>query len=81
MKGDCYTMKSLVLTSQDARELEKFRGLTVPKPIKPAPKYVPGAKLEPADSGLEGHLVDESGRRLSRAAVPVEDTFSLAVCA
>lgn len=74
-------MKSLVLTSQDARELEKFRGLTVTKPIKPAPKYVPGAKLEPADSGREWHLVDESGRRLSRAAVPVEDTFSLVVCA
>lgn len=74
-------MKSLVLTSQDARELEKFRGLTVTKPIKPAPKYVPGAKLEPSDSGREWHLVDESGRRLSRAAVPVEDTFSIAVCA
>lgn len=29
-------MKSLILTTQDARELDKLGGLTITKPIKPA---------------------------------------------
>ena len=28
MKGDRHTMKSLILTTQDARELDKLGGLT-----------------------------------------------------
>lgn len=33
-------MKSLILTTQDARELDKLGGLTITKPIKPAPRYI-----------------------------------------
>lgn len=33
MKGDRHTMKSLILTTQDARELDKLGGLTITKPI------------------------------------------------
>lgn len=51
-KGDCYTMKALVMTAQDAREFEKLGGLTITKPIKPAPAaYVEGAKMEEAAPG------------------------------
>ena len=46
-KGDCYTMKSIVMTAQDAREFAKLGGLTVTKPIKPAPPYIEGAKMVP----------------------------------
>ena len=45
-------MKALVMTAQDAREFEKLGGLTITKPIKPAPAaYVEGAKMEAAASG------------------------------
>ena len=51
-KGDCYSMKALVMTAQDAREFEKLGGLTITKPIKPAPAaYVEGAKMEEAAPG------------------------------
>jgi len=42
-------MKSLILTAQDARDLEKVGGLTITKPIKNAPPYIEGAyfRLEP----------------------------------
>lgn len=51
-KGDCYTMKAIVMTAQDAREFEKLGGLTITKPIKPAPAaYVEGAKMEEAAPG------------------------------
>ena len=30
-------MKSIIMTAQDAREFEKLGGLTITKPIKPAP--------------------------------------------
>ena len=52
MKGDCYTMKSIIMTAQDAREFEKLGGLTITKPIKPAPvAYVEGAKMEEVSPG------------------------------
>lgn len=38
-------MKSLILTTQDARELDKLGGLTITKPIKPAPRYIEGASF------------------------------------
>ena len=36
-------MKDLILTAQDARELQSLGALTITKPIKPAPPYVEGA--------------------------------------
>lgn len=36
-------MKSLVLSKQDARELEKLGGLTIAKIMRPAPPYIEGA--------------------------------------
>ena len=44
-------MKGLVMTTQDAREFEKLGGLTITKPIKPAPPYIEGAKMEEAAPG------------------------------
>lgn len=45
-------MKALVMTAQDAREFEKLGGLTITKPIKPAPvAYVEGAKMEEVSPG------------------------------
>lgn len=39
-------MKSLIMTAQEARELDELGGLTITKPIKPAPPpYVKGSKL------------------------------------
>lgn len=38
-------MKSLVLTAQDTRDLETAGGLTITKPIKPAPRYVAGSRF------------------------------------
>ena len=39
-------MKAIVMTAQDAREFEKLGGLTITKPIKPAPAaYVEGAQI------------------------------------
>lgn len=45
-------MKAIVMTAQDAREFEKLGGLTITKPIKPAPAaYVEGAKMEEVSPG------------------------------
>lgn len=45
-------MKSIIMTAQDAREFEKLGGLTITKPIKPAPvAYVEGAKMEEVSPG------------------------------
>lgn len=38
-------MKSLVLTAQDARDLQSLGSLTVTKPIKNAPEYVEGGRI------------------------------------
>ena len=39
-------MKALIMTAQDAREFEALGGLTITKPIKPAPAaYVEGAQM------------------------------------
>ena len=46
MKGDRHTMKSLILTTQDARELDKLGGLTITKPIKPCLLYTSDAADE-----------------------------------
>ena len=56
-------MKSLILTAQDARDLEKVGGLTITKPIKNAPPYIEGTyfRLEP-----DG----EKCLLMSRAGVP-----------
>lgn len=40
-------MKSIIMTAQDAREFEMVGGLTITKPIKPAPPYIEGAKMVP----------------------------------
>lgn len=61
-KGDCYTMKALVMTAQDAREFEKLGGLTITKPIKPAPRYIEGARfVEDAPGWI---VVGENGLHL-----------------
>lgn len=45
-------MKSIIMTAQDAREFGKLGGLTITKPIKPAPAaYVEGAKMEEVSPG------------------------------
>ena len=52
-------MKSLILTTQDARELDKLGGLTITKPIKPTPRYIEGASFHrDADCADIWHLVD-----------------------
>ena len=67
MKGDRHTMKSLILTTQDARELDKLGGLTITKPIKPAPRYIAGASFSrDADCADIWHLVGQDGNRLER---------------
>ena len=38
-------MKSLVLTAQDARDLQSLGSLIVTKPIKNAPEYVEGGRI------------------------------------
>ena len=35
------------MTAQDAREFEKLGGLTITKPIKPAPPFIEGAQMVP----------------------------------
>ena len=58
-------MKSLILTTQDARELDKLGGLTITKPIKPAPRYIEGASFSrEADCADIWHLVGQDGNRL-----------------
>ena len=60
-------MKSLILSAQDARELEKLGGLTVSKQIKPAPRYIQGAEFTEAaprvGSPYSGRPPPGSGRR------------------
>lgn len=76
MKGDRHTMKSLILTTQDARELDKLGGLTITKPIKPAPRYIEGASFSrEADCADIWHLVCQDGNRLG-AGDGVADVFA-----
>lgn len=65
-------MKSLILTTQDARELDKLGGLTVTKQIKPAPRYIEGAIL--ATEGRGEWYISVEGRRLG-AGDGVADMF------
>ena len=58
-------MKSLILTAQEARELEKLGGLTVTKPIRPAPPpYAEGAKLAAYGPG-QWLLIGPDGDRVA----------------
>lgn len=51
-KGDCYTMKAIVMTTRDAREFEKLGGLTITKPIRPVPvTYCKGLHLMEREPG------------------------------
>ena len=69
-------MKSLILTTQDARELDKLGGLTITKPIKPAPRYIEGASFHrDADCADIWHLVGQDGNRLG-AGDGVADVFA-----
>lgn len=69
-------MKSLILTAQDARELDKLGGLIITKTIKPAPRYIEGAALAcEADCGNIWHLVGRDGNRLG-AGDGVADVFA-----
>ena len=56
-------MKSLILTIQDARELEKLGGLTITKQIKPAPPYIEGARFASYGAG-QWLLIGPDGDRL-----------------
>lgn len=66
-------MKSLILTTQDARELDKLGGLTITKQIKPAPRYIEGATL--ATEGRGEWYISVEGRRLG-AGDGVADMFA-----
>ena len=66
-------MKSLILTTQDARELDKLGGLTITKRIKPAPRYIEGATL--ATEGRGEWYISVEGRRLG-AGDGVADMFA-----
>lgn len=59
-------MKALVMTTQDAREFEKLGGLTITKPIKPAPAaYVEGAQmLESTENPGRWYVADVDGEPL-----------------
>ena len=65
-KGDCYTMKAIVMTTQDAREFEKLGGLTITKPLKPVPAaYVEGAQmLESTENPGSWYVADTDGEPL-----------------
>lgn len=55
-------MKSLVLTAQDARELQSLGALTITKPIKRAPAYVEGAQmLESTEAPGRWYVADTDG--------------------
>lgn len=74
-------MKSLILTAQEARELEKLGGLTVTKQIKPAPRYIEGAKMMELTPGawslaIEGQEGDGYSLRALGAADGVADVFA-----
>lgn len=77
-KGDCYTVKSIILNARDARELETLGGLTITKPIKPTPpQTTEGSPLSlvPDESGETWHIIDATGRRLG-AGDGVADMFA-----
>lgn len=58
-------MKSLILTTQDARELDKLGGLTITKQIKPAPPpYVEGAHIAAYGPG-QWLLIGPDGDRVA----------------
>ena len=59
-------MKSIIMTAQDAREFEKLGGLTITKPIKPAPAaYVEGAQmLESTEAPGRWYVADTDGEPL-----------------
>lgn len=58
-------MKSVILTAQEARELDKLGGLTITKPIRPAPPpYVEGARLAAYGPG-EWLLIGPDGDRVT----------------
>lgn len=67
-------MKSVILTAQEARELDKLGGLTITKPIKPAPPYIEGANIVTAGGG-EWYLEGNTGNRLG-AGDGVADMFA-----
>lgn len=67
-------MKSVILTAQEARELDKLGGLTITKPIKPAPPYIEGANIVTAGGG-EWYLESNAGNRLG-AGDGVADMFA-----
>lgn len=74
-------MKSLILAAQEARELEKLGGLTVTKQIKPAPRYIEGAKMMELAPGawslaIEGQEGDGYNLRALGAADGVADIFA-----
>lgn len=66
-------MKSLILSAQDARELEKLGGLTITKPIKPTPPYIEGARF--AEQAPGWIIVGPDARRLG-AEDGVADMFA-----
>lgn len=69
-------MKSLILTAQDARDLEAAGGLTITKPIKPAPRYIERASFEASfEEPGKWRLVDENRKRLG-AENGVADIFA-----
>ncbi len=59
-------MKAIVMTAQNAREFEKLGGLTITKPIKPAPAaYVEGAQmLESVEAPGRWYVADVDGTPL-----------------
>lgn len=59
-------MKAIVMTAQDAREFEKLGGLTITKPIKPAPAaYVEGAQmLESTEAPGRWYVANADGEPL-----------------
>lgn len=68
-------MKSIILTAQDARELDSLGSLTITKPIKPAPPWiVESAFLTTTNGGAEWFIVDSNGKRLG-AGDGVADLF------
>ena len=76
-------MKSIIMTAQDARELANLGGLTVTKPIKPAPPaYVEGARIvehSPGEWLLEGpdgaYTAEECGNRYTPPVHPGDAVF------
>ncbi len=69
-------MKSLILTAQDARDLETVGGLTITKPIKPTPRYIKNASFEASfEEPGSWYIVDKNRKRLG-AESGVADIFA-----